>query len=172
MRTLFAAVFGSAVLGNIGCMSSAKIVQSSPNGGVIEVKAGIDPNQAMIEAQKCVERELGKDYTIEIITPPPVPGMVGNPKPSGNGQFNPNNSMTPGQVAAAPPQPTMFKFTKRNGSTPAGLPPAPMVDTAIQQTGYQQPQRQPMNNAPVAGFNNGTQVGQPMTAPPMPFGNK
>jgi len=141
MRGMIVSALACAVFGSVGCSGSAKYVQQTANGGVIELKAGADQQ----EVAKLIESHLGKvEYTVE-------PMAVPQGSTAQAGAFNPNAPQS-APTPAGKDAPTYFKYSKKatNGVTPSGLPP---VDMGIQQTGYLQ-QRPAM--APTPAPNAGT----------------
>jgi len=150
MRGFTFAALACAVLAGTGCVTSAKYVQKTADGGVIELKAGADPS----EAAKLIEKHVGKDYEMTV-----MPGTAGSVAAGSN--FNPNATVQAGQT---PTTPTYYQYSRKvpTGATPKGLPPVPMDGGMIQQTSYQKPVA-PQN----AGFGNGN-AGK-MQPPSMPF---
>jgi hypothetical protein len=127
MRKSLLAALGCAVFASVGCVSSAKYVQKNADGGVIELKAGADPQ----EAAKLIEKHVGKDYEMTV-----MPGTAGSVAAGSN--FNPNATVQAGQT---PTTPTYYQYSRKvpTGTTPKGLPPAPFDGGTIQQTTYQKP---------------------------------
>jgi len=149
MRGFVAVALSCAALIGIGCTTTAKYHQKNTDNGIIELKPGADPKDAV----KLIEQHIGKDYEMAI-----MPGTAGSVAAGSN--FNPNATVQAGQT---PTTPTYYQYSRKTptGMTPRGLPPVQM-DGMTQQAGFQ-PQR---GNMPMAGIGNNAA----MQPPGMPFG--